>query len=136
MSDIVDRHAGRMNMQTFSAIQTVKHYLLTRSTDALTAFKYPNPRLIRNMFSAAGAYKATKKAATKKAEVKLTSKAAFKPPGGALPENMWRVCAATMTPIFFQTACHWMTPFLFFTFYSHLMTPISKMLSHLMTPFF
>ena len=30
------------------------------------------------MFSAAGAYKATKKAATKKAEVKLTTKAAFK----------------------------------------------------------
>ena len=36
----------------------------------------------------------------------------------------------------FQTACHWMTPFLFFTFCSHLMTPIFKMLSHLMTPFF
>ena len=78
MSDIVDKHAGRMNMETFSAIQTVKHYLLTRSTDALTAFKDPNPRLTRNMFSAAGAYKATKKAATKKAEVKLTTKAAFK----------------------------------------------------------
>ena len=29
-----------------------------------------------------------------------------------------------------------MTPFLFFTFCSHLMTPIFKMLSHLMTPFF
>ena len=27
-------------------------------------------------------------------------------------------------------------PFLFFTFCSHLMTPIFKMLSHLMTPFF
>ena len=35
----------------------------------------------------------------------------------------------------FQTSCHWMTPFLFFTFCSHLMTPIFKMLSHLMTPF-
>ena len=36
----------------------------------------------------------------------------------------------------FQTACNCMTPFLFFTFCSHLMTPIFKMLSHLMTPFF
>ena len=36
----------------------------------------------------------------------------------------------------FQTACHGMTPFLFFTFCCHLMNPIFKMLSHLMTPFF
>ena len=36
----------------------------------------------------------------------------------------------------FWTACHWMTPFLFFSFCSHLMTPIFKMLSHWMTPIF
>ena len=35
--------------------------------------------------------------------------------------------------VYFFPACHWMTPFLFFTFCSHLMTPIFKMLSHLMT---
>ena len=33
----------------------------------------------------------------------------------------------------FQTACHWMTPFYFFIFCSHLMIPIFKMLSHLMS---
>ena len=36
----------------------------------------------------------------------------------------------------FQTAYHWMTPFLFFTFCSHLKTPIFKMLSYLMALFF
>ena len=55
--------------------------------------------------------------------------------GGALPKNMWRVCAATLTPIFKPPVTEW-PPFLFFTFCSHLMTPIFKMLSHLMTPFF
>ena len=95
MSDIVDKHAGRMNMQTFSAIQTVKHYLLTRSTDALTAFKDPNPRPTRNMFSAAGAYKATKKAVTKKAEIKLTSEAAFKPGGG---QHSLKICDGYVRP--------------------------------------
>ena len=30
----------------------------------------------------------------------------------------------------FQTSCNWMTPFLFFTFCSHQMTPIFKLLSH------
>ena len=51
------------------------------------------------------------------------------PGGGALPKNMWRVCAATLTPIFKPPVTEWL-PF-FFTFCSHLMTSIFKMLSHL-----
>ena len=54
--------------------------------------------------------------------------------GGALPKNMWWVCAATLTP--FSNPLSLNDPFLFFTFCSHLMNPIFKMLSHLMTPFF
>ena len=47
--------------------------------------------------------------------------------GGALLK-MWQVCAATLTPIL-KHPTPWMTLFLFFTFCSHLMTPIFKMLS-------
>ena len=78
MNDIVDQHAGRMNIETFSSIQTVKHYMLARNQDALTAFKDVNPQLTRNMRGAAGAYKAAKKADAKRQEVKLSTKAAFK----------------------------------------------------------
>ena len=28
-------------------------------------------------------------------------------PGGALPKNMWRVCAATLTPIFKPLVTEW-----------------------------
>ena len=52
----------------------------------------------------------------------------------ALPKNMWRVCAATLTLIFKPPVTEW--PILFFTFCSHLMTPIFKMLSHFGPPFF
>ena len=45
---------------------------------------------------------------------------------GALPKIMWRVCAATLTPIFKPPVTEWPL----------LMTPIFKMLSHLMIPFF
>ena len=55
----------------------------------------------------------------------------LRPPGEALPKIRDGYVRPHWTP--FSTACHWMTPFLFFTLCSHLMTPIFKMLSHLMT---
>ena len=57
------------------------------------------------------------------------------PGGGGTPLKYVTGMCGHIDP-HFQTACHWMTPFLFFTFCSHLMTPIFKILSHLMTPFF
>ena len=56
-------------------------------------------------------------------------------PGGTLPKNMWRVYVRPHWPPF-SNRLSLNDPFLFFTFCSHLMTPIFKMLSHLMTPFF
>ena len=50
--------------------------------------------------------------------------ALYAPPGG----HSLKICDGYVPPHWphFQTACHWMTPFLFFTFCSHLMTPFSK----------
>ena len=49
--------------------------------------------------------------------------------GGALPKIRDGYICGHIDP-HFQTSCHWMTPFLFSSFCSHLMTPIFKMLSH------
>ena len=59
----------------------------------------------------------------------------FRPPGGG---HSLKICDGYVRPHWphFQTACHWMTPFLFFTVCHHLMTPIFKKLSDLMTPLF
>ena len=53
--------------------------------------------------------------------------------GGALPKNMWRVCTATLTPIFKPPVTEW--PLFIFHILLSPNDPIFKMLSHLMAPF-
>ena len=54
-------------------------------------------------------------------------------PGGSLPKNTWRVCAATLTPIFNLLSLNGPL-FIFHILLSPIMTSIFKMFSHLMTP--
>ncbi|XP_055031854.2 uncharacterized protein [Misgurnus anguillicaudatus] len=71
MSEIIDSRSSSMNISTLSAIQTVKHTLLTRKQTALQMFKRENlkygpvdQRMCHNIMSAGTKDKALRKQAT------------------------------------------------------------------------
>ena len=73
MSEIIDSKSGSMNISTLSAIQTVKHTLLTRKQTAVEIFKREDlkhgpvdQRMCHNIMSAGTKDKALRKQATLK----------------------------------------------------------------------